>query len=407
MEGIGEEIGQKASLGVLHAGDIRDEAQGGAVANAPHHRIQADGFKLWQIGLGANPVVPQKHHGFLAQLVGDVHHFFCQGGHLPALEGHKVFKLLGGHPVLVVVIALVDDKLRPEFVTCLLLEPLQDVGGDRGGIAVPVHVLLSFQLIKDKGKLVEEGGVPDDIHMGVAGDEFLQPLHGELPGLGLADVKGDLVLKVLPAVGDGVVHMHRVPDEVGQKADGVIVEVLRAGDGHRAGGGLVIPALRRHRLPGGAVHHLPPASYVIPAVYLQQLLADSLQKGDGQGAAGSGVKAGHDVTLLDLIGVGLGPGVVLAGGVVGGIDLGVHLFQGVRIVGAVAVPDGIGTPALQQLQGLGHHVHVGGDGHPAFGQLFAHIFFLLMLKGFVVNHQRRQQQHHTGHHQPQTGQLSL
>ena len=37
---------------------------------------------------------------------------------------------------------------------------LQDIGADRGGIAVPVHVLLPFQLVEDEGELVEEGGVP-------------------------------------------------------------------------------------------------------------------------------------------------------------------------------------------------------------------------------------------------------
>ena len=79
---------------------------------------------------------------------------------------------------------------------------------------------------------MEEGGVADHVHVGVVRDELPQPLHGELVGLGLAHVKGDLVLKVLPAVGDGVVHVDRVPDEVGQKAYRVVVEELRRVDDH-------------------------------------------------------------------------------------------------------------------------------------------------------------------------------
>ena len=35
----------------------------------------------------------------------------------------------------------------------------------------------------------------------------------------------------------------------------------------------------------------------------------------------------HDIALLHLVRVGLGPGVVLARGVVGGVDLGVHAFD--------------------------------------------------------------------------------
>ena len=45
--------------------------------------------------------------------------------------------------------------------------------------------------------------------------EAAQALHGVLMGLGLAHVKGYLPLKVLPVVGNGIVHVHRVPDEIG------------------------------------------------------------------------------------------------------------------------------------------------------------------------------------------------
>ena len=372
MEGIGEEVGQEPPLGVLHPGDVSDEPQGGAVTHAPHHRVQADGLELVHVGLGADEVVPQEHHGLLAQLVGDIHHLAGQCGHLPALEGHEVLEFLGGDPVLVVVIALVDDVLGAEFVAHFLLELLQDIGGDRGGVAVPVHILLPLQLVEDQGELVEEGGVPDDIHIGVIRDELAQPLHGELFGLGLADIEGDLVLKVLPVVSDGVVHVDRVPDQVGQKAHRIVVEGLGGVDDHAAL--LIPPGSGGDRFPRGAVHHLPPALDVVPGVHLHQLAADPPHQRDGQRAARGGVEARHDVALLDLVGVGLGPGVVLPGGVVGGVDLGVGSLQLLRVVGAVAVPDGIRPPALQQLQGLGHHVHIGGDGHPARLMYIGHSF---------------------------------
>ena len=76
------------------------------------------------------------------------------------------------------------------------------------------------------------------------------------------------------------------------------------------------------------------------------------------------MKGRHNIALLHLVRVGFGPGVVLPGGIVGGVDLGVGGLQFLRIVRAVAVPD-VGPPAFQQGQGLGDHVHVGGDGHPA------------------------------------------
>ena len=180
------------------------------------------------------------------------------------------------------------------------------------------------------------------------------------------------MLKVLPVVGHSVVHVHRVPDEVRQKADGVLVVGDRLLDDHAAGGLVVAPGRGRDGLASGAVHHFPPAGDVVPGVGLHQFGADALHQGDGQGPFGGGVKGRHDVALLYFIGVGLGPGVVLAGGVVGGVDFGAGVFQFLGKVGAVTVTDGVGAPAVQQFQGLGHYVHIGGNGHAAAVLHFIH-----------------------------------
>src|SRR5699024_1088887 len=212
---------------------------------------------------------------------------------------------------------------------------------------------------------------PGGVDVWVLRNEPARPLHGIPVGLGLADVEGDLVLKVGPAVGGGVVHVDWVPDQVGQEADGVLVEGFGL-DGDAAVG--IAPPGGGHRLAGGAVHHLPPAGDVVPGVYLHQLGADALHQGDGDRVPPGSVEAGHDVALLDLVGVGLGPGVVLAGGVVGGIDLGAGVLQLGGELGAVAVADGVGPPLLQDLQGLGHHVQVGGDGDAPFFVGILHTF---------------------------------
>ena len=188
---------------------------------------------------------------------------------------------------------------------------------------------------------MEEGGVADDVDIGVLCNELAQALHGILVGLGLTHVKGDLVLKIRPAVGGSVVHMHRVPDEVSQKTDGILME--RYGlHGHTAVG--VAPLLRRHGLTGGAVHDLPPAGDVVVGVHLHQLRADALHQWNGHGVTGGGVEAGHNVALLHLVRVCLCPCVVLAGGIIGRVDLCVGILQLLRKVGAVAVADGVSTP---------------------------------------------------------------
>ena len=341
VEGVGEEVRQETALGVLHALNVRDQAQGGAVAHAAHYGIQSDGLELRHERFGADPVIAEEHHGFAPARVGDVHHLLGKLCHLAALEGLKIPEFLAGHPVLVVIVALIDDVLRAELVAHFLLKLVEDIRADRSRVSIPVHELLTLQLVEDQGELVEEGGVADDVYIGVLCNELAQALHGILVGLGLTHVKGDLVLKIRPAVGGSVVHMHRVPDEVSQKTDGILMErygLYR----HTAVG--VAPLLRRHGLTGGSIHDLPPAGDVVVGVHLHQLRADALHQRDGHGVAGGGVKAGHDVALLYLVRVCLCPCVVLAGGIVGGVDLGVRILELLREVGAVAVADGISTP---------------------------------------------------------------
>ena len=216
---------------------------------------------------------------------------------------------------------------------------------------------------------MEEGGVADDVHIRMLLDELPQTFHRILVGLGLTDIKGDLMLKVRPSVGGGIVHVYRIPDEVGQKADRIFME--RHGlHGHAAV--RIAPLFRRHGLAGGSVHDLPPAGDVIVGVHLHQLRADALHQRDGHGVAGSGVEAGHDVALLYLVRVRLGPCVVLAGGIIGGVDLCIGILQLLRKVGAVAVADGVCTPLFQNFQRFGHHVQVGGDCHAPGLSCFIH-----------------------------------
>jgi len=363
VEGIGEEVGQETALGVFHAGDVADEPQGAAVAHAAHHRVQPDGGELRHVGLGADPVVAKEHHGFLAQLVGDVHHFLGQLRYLATLESHKVLELLAGHTVLVVVVALVDDEFRAELVAHFLLELLQDVGADRGGIAVPVHILLPLELVEHQGELMEEGGVADDVHIGVLRDILAQALHGELVSFGLTYIEGDLMFKVLPVVGHRVVHMYGIPNDVSQKTHGVLVVGFRRGNDHAAICLVVAPGIGGQRLTSGTIHDLPPALHIIPGVDLHQLLRDALHQGDAQLPAVGGVEAGHNVALLYLVRIRLRPSVVLAGGIVGGIDFRTHFSEFFGEFGAVAVPNCVRAPAFQNLDGLRYNVQIGGDRH--------------------------------------------
>ena len=162
--------------------------------------------------------------------------------------------------------------------------------------------------------------------------------------IGVLFVVFNLVFDILPVIDDRVVHVDGVPNQVGKEAYGVIVVRLGAVHHHTARGPVITPLVRPQRLARGAVHHFPPALDVDPGVDLHQLLRDALHQGDVQLLPVGGVKAGHDVALLHLVRVCLCPCVVLAGGIVGGVDLGVCILELLREVGAVAVADGISTP---------------------------------------------------------------
>ena len=120
------------------------------------------------------------------------------------------------------------------------------------------------------------------------------------------------------------------------------------------------------RLARRAVDDFPPAGNVVVVVDLHQLAADARHQGDGQRTARSGIERGHNVALLGFIGVGLSPGIVLAGGVVGGVDFSACILQFLRELGAIAVADGICAPAFQQGEGFGYCVHIGGDRYTTF-----------------------------------------
>ena len=366
VEGIWEEVGQESSLGVLDAGDVGNQAQGAAVADTADNGIHAGLPEFRHERFAADPVVAQEHHRFLAVGVDDVGHFLHQTGNLAALECLEILVLLARHAVLVVVVALINDKLRAKFVADFLLKLLQNIGRNGRRVAVPVHVLLAAQLVKHQREQVEEGRKAHNVDIGVALQVLTQTLHCVGVGLGLAHIERDLVLDILPVIDDRVVHVHGIPDQVRQKADRVLVVSGGGVDDNALGCCVIMPRSGIQRLARRAVDDFPPTGNVVVVVHLHQLAADARHQGDGQRTVRSGIERGHNVALLRFIGVCLSPSVVLAGGVVGGVDLGSGVLQLLREFGAVAVADGIRAPALEQVKGFGYCVHIGGNRYTTF-----------------------------------------
>ena len=224
VEGIREEIRKKSSFRILHAFNIADQAQGGSISYASHHSVQADGLEFVHKRLRADPVIAQEHHGLFAAFMADIHHFLRDLRYLSALERLEVLKLFGRNPVLVIVVSLVNDILRAERITHFLFKLLQNIRAYRCGIAIPFHVFFPGQLVEHQRELVEESSEAKYVHVRMLLNEFAQALHRIFVGLGLAHVEGDLMLHVLPVIHHSVVHMYRVPHDIGEEAHRIIME---------------------------------------------------------------------------------------------------------------------------------------------------------------------------------------
>ena len=326
------------------------------------------------VGLGADPVVAQEHHGLTARRVGDVHQLLGPPGHEPAGEVHPVAEAGGGHPERGVVVAGVHEVLGPQGVAVLGLEGVQGLGGHRGRVAEPVHEALLGLVVEGDGEVVEEGGEAYHVHLGVLGEPGGQGLPGVLPHPVLAHVVGAFPdaggVGLPPAVGDVVVHLGGVPHLVRQEPDGVLVPGDGLVDGQDAGGLLHVPARDRHHLAGGAVNDLPEALDALVAG-AELLPVVPGQDVDPQRAGARGGDAlTHEVLVDEGVGVGQGPLLVPAGREVGGVHLVHELGGDLGQPGAVGVAYGVGAERGGELTDLvvnalldGHGDATGRTGH--------------------------------------------
>ena len=257
------------------------------------------------------------------------------------------------------MVALIHNELGAELVPCPLFKFFQNVGADAGAVAEPLDEFLALLVVKGQRELVEEGREPHHINMGVGLAPAAQLFFYIGLRLGLAHIVGQLVRRVLPVVRQEVVHVYGVPDQKRQKADGVLV----------IGDGFDLDLARRlveEPLVGGddlarcAVNDLPPALGVIQRVDLELLGVEAVHQMNAQLRAARSMAVTDQILLLDLVGVCLRPGVVLAGRIIGSVFLCRILQKLCGHLGTVAVAQGIGPQQVLQAQGLLNHICVCG-----------------------------------------------
>ena len=153
---------------------------------------------------------------------------------------------------------------------------------------------------------MKEGREPHHINVGVGLAPAAQLFLYIGLRLGLAHIVGQLVRRILPVVGQEVVHVYGVPDQERQKADGVLV----IGDGFDldlAGRLVEEPFVGGDDLARRAVNDLPPALGVIQRVDLELLGVEAVHQMNAQLRAARRMAVTDKILLLDLVGVCLRP----------------------------------------------------------------------------------------------------
>ncbi len=257
------------------------------------------------------------------------------------------------------MISLIHDEFRPELIARPFLKLLQNIGADAGAVAEPLHEFLPLLVVKGQCKLMEKGGKAHHIHMRVVLTPFLKFLFHIDLGLGLSDIKSQLVRRILPVIGDKIVHMYRIPDQERQKADRVLMIGDRF-DHHFPCGLVILPLIGGHHFPGRSVDDFPPALRGIYGVHLKLLGMESLHKLDAKLGSFCRQAVADQIFLLYLLRILHRPVVIFSGRVIGGIDLAVLAQKLFRHRCAVAVPQRIRPQFIFQANRFLHHIHICG-----------------------------------------------
>ena len=352
VERVGEEVRQEASFRVFDARNVRDHAGGGAVSDGADDRIQTQLFEPVLIRFGTDPLVAKEHHGFLACRVRHVGKPLDVLAHESGEEVNPVALRLAGHAPRGVVGTAIHEILRTQTVTVLLLEIVQCARAHGAGATEPVDHLFATLGIEQERELVEERGETHHIHLRAVLQPLLERIEHELAGGRMVDVERNLVFLVSPIIGQVVVHLDRVPDDVGQETHRVFVH--RHGSGHVHGvlARVERPAGRVHDLARGAVHDFPVLMRVGVTVRLELFLEETVHQRHIHRVGLGQDTGGQQVDLRGLVHVQGDPLVVGAGREVGAVDFLAKSEHCLVQMRAVGVADGVRTPQFGEFLGL-------------------------------------------------------
>ena len=244
------------------------------------------------------------------------------------------------------MISLIDDILRTKPVSDLLLKLFKNIGGHTGTVTEPVYKFLPRLLIEHERKLMKECRKANNIHLRMLSNPAAQLIQNICLGLWLPYIIGHLMLLMLPFIGQGIVHMHRIPDHKCQKAYCIRMKRHTFQHDNRFLFRVIFPLVLCNHITARTVDHLPPPLYIIQCIDLQLFLIIMLHQRYGQGLCTCRHHIAHQIHLLYLLRICTCPCIILSRRIIGRILLHIQLTQLLGHAGAVTVPDRIRPPSF-------------------------------------------------------------
>ena len=300
MEGIREEIRKESSFMIFHTGYIGNQTKGCTAADTADHGIQTDGRKICAIRLGTDPVITEKHHCFLAGFMHQIHQLFCSFAYEALCKIDIITVFLCRNTERGVIITVLDKYLRTQAIAQLLFECQYRFCRYAGTIAAPVNEFFLRMLIENQREVIEEGCESYDITALVF--FLLQPVfqifHNIVPAVGLAYIKRYFMRLVTPVIGDVIIHLRRIPEDIGQKADGIFMERLCMMHNNRMMLLIQLPVICCNHSSAGTVDNLPPLLGIMVIIRCNLLIEVFRRKCNSNIFTGCQCICAHQIDLL-------------------------------------------------------------------------------------------------------------
>ena len=255
-ERVGKEVRQKPPFMILYVRNFRQHTYRYAATHTAYYRVKIHILEILAVRFGADPIVAQEHHRFLAVLVTDIHEFAHRFRNKPCDKVLPFLELVCRTAERIVVIAVIDKVFRRQLYARFLCERVDEHGISGLCIAEPLDVLFLAVLVEDERKLIQKGGKAYHVGVGVTLAPFPHMLLYVLFGSGICGIVRQLLF-ACPIIGDIIVYLHGMPGNPRQKRYRILVHSFGVLYRYFVLLLVYVPRLSRQTFSRGAVVHLP------------------------------------------------------------------------------------------------------------------------------------------------------